>query len=188
MDPQLSFPGGRTKTQHAESDRNRRGACCCGGVKNNKEPPLSLLNKCELNAWLCFCWFLSRDTAGQQREKGCVFKQLFSKMELAEWEPIRERLWRLPLLCGLEPTPHCTPRIRHLGFFFFFFFFRMIHCSFHVTAALFSRTSNHQTPQLMRFPCREPPQMFLMFIFLGCLFYLHRAGPYDVVVEGKPTC
>lgn len=44
--------------------------------------------------------------------KGCVFKQLFSKMELVAKEPIRARLRRLPLLCGLEPwTPHCTLNI-----------------------------------------------------------------------------
>lgn len=165
MDPQLSFPGGRTKTQHAESDRNRRGACCCGGGKNNKEPPLSLLNKCELNAWLCFCWFLSRDTAGQQREKGCVFKQLFSKMELAEWEPIRERLWRLPLLCGLEPTPHCTPRIRHLGFFFFFFFLGWFTVAF-MSLQLYlvvHQTTRH--PNWWDFLAGNPPRCFLCSYF-----------------------
>ena len=164
MDPQLSFPGGRTKTQHAESDRNRRGACCCGGVKNNKEPPLSLLNKCELNAWLCFCWFLSRDTAGQQREKGCVFKQLFSKMELAEWEPIRERLWRLPLLCGLEPTPHCTPRIRHLGVFFVFFlgWFTVAFMSLQLYLVV-HQTTRH--PYWWDFLAGNPPRCFLCSYF-----------------------
>lgn len=103
--------------------------------------------------YVCVCvkrtGCFSQGTVCKQREKGCVFKQLFSKMELSVSQPIRASLWRLPLFCGLEATPHCTLKIQplHIMHLCFFSFSFMIHfyCSFHVTAALFRRTLNHQT-------------------------------------------
>lgn len=76
-------------------------------------------------------------------------------MELAVSEPIRASLWRLPLLCGLEPTTHCTLNITHSQLIYAILFFLMIHCCSHVTTAFLIPPTAAGTP----------PQMFPYVVF-----------------------
>ena len=85
MDLPVKFAGRRTeKAAHRAEPEQKRG---------HGKPQ---------DAWTVLPF--PRDTAAKQREKVTSSNSCYTKMELAVAEPIRARLRRLPLLCGLEPN------------------------------------------------------------------------------------
>lgn len=89
MDLQLSFLAVGQNTQRAEVGRKWSRMVCIKTTTPGEE---------RVRGENLRDFFSSQGTVGKQRGKGCVFKQLFSKMELVVSEPITASLWRLPLL------------------------------------------------------------------------------------------
>lgn len=91
MDPPVKFPGSRTKTQQngAEAEAQWRGYQKSCDDKRGV---------CVWRAWVFFSGYRLQTT-----RKGCVFKQLFSKMELSVNSQSEASS---PLLVGANSTLH----------------------------------------------------------------------------------
>lgn len=116
--------------------------------------------------------------AAKQREKVTSSNSCYSKMELAAAKPIRARLRRLPLLCGLEPS--ATARSHHhktSSLQAFFTISTMIHCSSSVTTALFLHQKSGKPPLLRQL---QPSMTFRARFFITHDVVWQRKGIYYI--------